>query len=167
MYENVASLIVFLLATANLLTFLLRWRKLTFLYKKTPFNVDSTKTYFVWDPYGKPRKRVDSLLLLASVAFASPIFIAWVFVILWSMITAYPFLILITGIYFIVTASDYDLLDFAKDFIRRKPTKVGEGDLNLLKQTQRVLWRSTFLSVVIALAFLVLTIALTFFVGPI
>jgi len=165
MYENIASLIVFISAIANFLAFLLRWKKISLLYKEASFNMDSTKTYFVWDPYGKPRKMLDSLVFLASVAFAPPLFITWVVIILLSMITAYPFLIVITGLYIIVRVSNYELLDFAKEFIKHKPTKIGEGDLNLLKQTRKVLKRSAWLSFVIALAFLFLTIALTFLIG--
>jgi hypothetical protein len=45
-----------------------------------------------------------------------------------------------------------------------EPSKIGVGDLNLLKQTWKILRRSAFLSLVVALAFLALTIALTFLV---
>jgi hypothetical protein len=104
-------------------------------------------------------------MLLAMVAFAPPIFISWLFIYLFSIISAYPFMIGITGLYILFLTSDYDLLDFAKDFIKRKPTKVGEGDLDLLKTTQKVLYRSAILSLVIALAFIILTIALTFLIA--
>lgn len=163
MYENIANLIVFISAVANFSAFFSRWKKLSLLYKEAAFNMDSTKTYFVWDPYGKPRKRLDSLVFWASVAFAPPIFISWFLVILLSMITAFPFLIVITGLYILVRVSDYELLDFAKNFIKSKPTKIGEGDLNLLKQTQKVLYRSMLLSLAVALTFLLLTVSVTVF----
>jgi hypothetical protein len=165
MYENIASLIVAVSATVNVFAFSLRWKKLSLVHKKNSFTVDTTRTFFVWDPYGKPRKIFNALMLLAMVAFAPPIFISWLFVYLFSIISAYPFMIGITGLYILFLTSDYDLLDFAKDFIKRKPTKVGEGDLDLLKTTQKVLYRSAILSLVIALAFIILTIALTFLIA--
>jgi len=165
MYENIASFIVAVSATVNVFAFVLRWKKLSLVHKKTPFTIDTTRTFFVWDPYGKPRKIFNALMLLAMVAFAPPIFITWLFVFLFSIISAYPFMIGITGLYILFLASDYDLLDFAKDFIKRKPTKVGEGDLDLLKTTQKVLYRSAILSLVIALAFIILTVALTFLIA--
>ncbi|MEM3824027.1 MAG: hypothetical protein QXH87_03755 [Candidatus Bathyarchaeia archaeon] len=99
---------------------------------------------------------------MAGIAFAPPLFLTWVFVIVWSIVSAFPILIIITGLYVITRVSDYELLDFAKNFIRYKPLKIGEGDLNLLKQTQKVLRRSAILSLIVAFVFLVLTIFLTF-----
>jgi len=164
-YENIASLIVFIAAVANCSTFFLRWKKLSLLYRKTSFTIESVKTYFVWDPYGKPRRIFNHLMFLAGVAFAPPLFMTWFVVIVWSMIAAYPILIVITGLYILTRVSDYELLDFANDFIKRKPTKIGEGDLNLLKQTEKALRRSTFLSLIVALAFLFLAIVSTFFIS--
>jgi hypothetical protein len=103
-------------------------------------------------------------MFLLGVSFGSPLFIVWGFVILLSMIAAYPFLIVITGLYAIVFTSNYSLLGFGKDFIRRKPAKVGQGDLALLKETQKVLKRSMSLSAVIGSVFLCLTIVFTFLV---
>jgi len=163
-YENIASLVVFVTAVANCLAFFLRWKKLSLFYNKASFNIESTRTYFVWDPYGKPRKIFNNLRFLAGIAFAPPLFLTWIFVIAWSMFSAYPILIVITGLYILTRVSDYELLDFAKDFMKCKPSKIGEGDLNLLKQTWKILRRSAFLSLVVALAFLALTIALTFLV---
>ncbi|MBX5328334.1 MAG: hypothetical protein QHH18_04020 [Candidatus Bathyarchaeota archaeon] len=164
MYENIASLIVFIIATANCLTFFLRWKKFSSLYNKTSFTIESTRTYFIWNPYGKPRKIFHNLIFLAGIAFAPPLFLTWVFVIIWSIVSAFPILIIITGLYIITRISDYELLDFAKDFTKYKPSKIGVGDLNLLKQTWKVLRRSVFLSFVLALVFLSLTIALTFLI---
>lgn len=163
-YENIASLVVFITATANCLAFFLRWKKLSLLYNTTSFNIESTRTYFVWNPYGKPRKIFHNLALLAGIAFAPPLFLTWVFVIVWSIVSAFPILIIITGLYVITRVSDYELLDFAKNFIKYKPSKIGEGDLNLLKQTQKVLRRSALLSLVLASVFLALTIFLTLLV---
>jgi|GEM_PF-3445190 len=161
-YENIASLVVFVTAVANCLAFFLRWKKLSPFYNKASFNIESTRTYFVWNPYGKPRKLFHNLMLLAGVAFVPPLFLTWVLVIIWSILSAYPILIVITGLYIITRVSDYELLDFAKDFMKCKPSKIGVGDLNLIKQAWKVLRRSAFLSFTVALVFLSLTIALTF-----
>lgn len=156
MYENVSSLVVFSFAIVNCLVFFLRERRFSVAQREANLVVDPGRTYFLWDPRGQPRRWVSTWILGVFTVIHIPLafVVAALLVNVYVMISAYPLIIAFVGLVMVVGMSDYGLLGFANDFVKNRPTAVGEGDLEVLGRTRKALQKSVWLSLAVGLVFL-------------
>jgi hypothetical protein len=158
LFENLACLAVFFVASVNALVFFLRERRYLGVQRGTSLVVDSTRTYWLWDPRGKPKRWVETwiLLLYFVVLFPLGFIVPVLFLSAYEVLSAYPFIIGFVGFVLVEAASDYELLGFAGAFAKSRPTRVGEGDLLVFRRTRNALRNGVWLSLFISLGFLIL-----------